>query len=206
MVSWEITRHRIALFGRVTDAQAGKPLPGARVEITQGPPELAARLALLARQAEGRWESLAERPDRTQAALDGHFHFLDLPAGSYTLTASLPATGSRYGTVTGQAALTAGPQGTSRAAVDLALPATTVQGHVTNPQGAPLALAQVGLRGGAERALTDAQGGYRLSGLETGQRTLVVSARGFQTRSLTVGLGPPGAVATVDLQLQPSPP
>jgi Carboxypeptidase regulatory-like domain len=206
MAAKKTVRHRVALYGRVTDAQSGKPLSSARVEIVQASAAFADRLALLARQAGGSWPALAERPDRTRTAPDGHYHFLDLPAGTYMLRASLPAEGSRHGVAIAQATLTAGPQGVSRAAVDFALPATTVQGRVTNQHGDPLVLAEVGLRGGAERAFTDGQGSYRLAGLETGPRTLVISAPGYQLLARAVALGPPGSVATVDLTLQPAPP
>jgi hypothetical protein len=41
--------------------------------------------------------ALAKRLDRTSTATDGYFHFLDLPDGDYTLIASLPGVGIRYG-------------------------------------------------------------------------------------------------------------
>src|SRR6185295_7238261 len=123
--TWEIVRHRAVIAGRVTDARTGRPLPGARVEITAGPPAFTGRPALLARQHGSRWETMAERPDRTRAAADGFFRFLDLPAGPYTLTGSLPGSGSRYGTATAQVALTVDGQGNvSLQTAVLALPAT----------------------------------------------------------------------------------
>lgn len=64
-------RHQVAIAGRVTDAETGKPIRGARV-------------------------SLGSRPETITAA-DGHFHLLDLSPGEYTLQASLPGAGTRYG-------------------------------------------------------------------------------------------------------------
>lgn len=199
-------RRRVALYGNVTDAATGKPVAGVRVEITQGPADFSQRLALQARAAGERWPALEERPDRTRTAADGHFHFLDLPAGSYTVNASLPAAGSRYGTATAQATLTEDSQQTvSRASLDLKLPATTVKGKVMDAQGAPIRLAVVGLRGGPERAVTADAGTYEISGLEAGKRTFVVSARNFKDLTQTLDLGS-GAVTASDFTLQPSPP
>src|SRR5947209_8433343 len=98
-MSVEVVRHRVVIAGRIADALSGQPLAGARVEITGAPAAFTSLLALRA-MAGDRWATLAERPDRTSTARDGHFHFLDLPAGAYTLTVSLPDAGSRYGTAT----------------------------------------------------------------------------------------------------------
>ncbi len=202
--SWEIVRHRAAISGRVTDGQTGRPLPGARVEITAGPPAFTGRLPLLAKQHGSRWETMEERPDRTRAAADGFFRFLDLPAGQYTLTGTLPGSGSRYGTATAQVTLTADGQGNvSLQTAALALPATTVQGRVSGPADAAVRLAEVRVQGSGERAWSDAQGNYVLSGVEAGSRKLMVSARGFQTKSETVTLGQPGASTTRDVILSP---
>ncbi len=70
-MAFESFSHRASIAGRVTDAQTGKPVPGARVEVPGGP-----------------W---------ILTAGDGFFRFLDLRPGSYTLTVSLPGAGSRYG-------------------------------------------------------------------------------------------------------------
>ena len=60
----------MAIAGRVTDAETGKSIRGARVSLGRGP--------------------------ATFTAADGHFHFLDLSPGEYTLQASLPGAGTRY--------------------------------------------------------------------------------------------------------------
>jgi hypothetical protein len=202
--AWDTVRRRAAIAGRVTEAPSGRPLPGARVEIIAGPPEFTGRLALLAQQYGSRWEVMAERPDRTRAAADGFFRFLDLPAGPYTLSGSLPGSGTRYGTASVQITLTEDSQGiVPLATADLALPATTIQGRVSDAADAAVWLAEVRVQGSGERAWSDAQGSYVLSGVETGTRNLTVSARGFQAKSDAVTLGPPGAAATRDVVLSP---
>lgn len=202
--AWETVRHRAAIAGRVSDLRTGVPLPGARVEITAGPPELTARLALLAQQSGSLWETMAERLDRTRAASDGFFRFLDLPAGQYTLTASLPGSGTRYGTATAQLTRTADGQGNvALATAGLALPATTIQGRVSDAADAAVSLAEVRVQGSGERAWSDAQGNYVLAGVEPGARRLTVSAQGFQTMSDTVTLGQPGASMTRNVILSP---
>jgi hypothetical protein len=179
-----------------------------RVEITSAPAAFLSLLALRARGAGDLWAALAERPDRTRTARDGHYHFLDLPAGAYTLTATFPAAGSRYGAATLPLTLVADSLGTVLLAKgDLALPPTAVQGKVNGLSslagGVPMAEISVG--GSGERTWSDAQGAYRLSGIEAGARTLLVSARGFAPKSQAVTLAHPGAVLTLDLSLTPSP-
>ncbi|HEX6904111.1 MAG TPA: carboxypeptidase regulatory-like domain-containing protein [Thermoanaerobaculia bacterium] len=199
-------RHRVAIYGNVSDAVTGRPIEGARVEITQGPQGFSERLALQARAAGKDWPALQERPDRTRTAADGHFHFMDLPAGNYSLAATLAAAGSRYGSAQAQATLTEDARKTvSRAQLELKLPPTTVRGTIKDGQGNPVRFAEVGLRGGPERAVADGVGFFVLSGLEAGKRTFVVSARGFKDLSRTVDVAP-GVTSTADFNLQPSPP
>jgi protocatechuate 3,4-dioxygenase beta subunit len=171
-MAWQTFGHRASIAGRVTDAQTGKPLPGVRVGIASGPEVLTAG--------------------------DGFYRFLDLPAGTYTLTASLPGSGSRYGTASEQVTL-----GEDLEMVDLALPATTVKGKVKDQGGQAVKMAEVRVQGSGERAWSDAQGNYALSGVEAGSRKIAVSASGFQKVSETVTLGQPGAVATRDVTLSP---
>jgi hypothetical protein len=214
MTTWEIVRHRVAIAGRLSDLETGKPIRRGRVEITEAPAEFASGLDLKARQAGERWLVLGERPDRKATAADGHFHFLDLPAGDYTLTASLPGAGSRYGTAT--AAATVALDAEDRfvlATADMDLPPTTVKGQLRGPPGGnphnptpgePVVMAEVRIRGSGERAFSDSEGNYRLSGLEKGQRTVLFTARGYQDPPpQTVDLAVPGAVLTLDLTLEP---
>lgn len=214
MTTVDLVRHQVAIAGRLTDLETGKPLAGARVEITGAPSEFTAWLDLRARQFGDRWPVLAERPDRKRTAADGHFHFLDLPAGAYTLTASLPGAGSRYGTAT--AAATVALDAEERfvlAAADVSLPPTTVKGRISGPPGGtknkptpgdPVMMAEVRVRGSGERTFSDGDGNYRLSELEPGERTVLVTARGFQDPApQLVVLGAPGATVTLDVALEP---
>jgi Carboxypeptidase regulatory-like domain len=203
--TWEIVRHRAAIAGRVKDARTGEPLAEARIEITAGPQAFTRRLALVAQQHGSGWAALAERPDRTRAARDGFFRFLDLPAGQYTLRAALPGSGTRYGTATVQVTLSADGQGNvSLGTVDLALPATTIQGRIKAAPNAAVWMAEVRIQGSGERAWSDAQGNYVIPGIEAGTRRLTVSARGFRLKLETVTLGQPGDMVTRDVTLSPS--
>ena len=92
----ETVRHQVAIAGRVTDGQTAHWLGAALSDHGR-----ARRVHDLAEHACTPVRAGVGEPDRAYQALtaiDGHFHFLDLPDGQYTLTASLPGYGSRYGT------------------------------------------------------------------------------------------------------------
>jgi len=69
---WEVSRRTVSVAGRVTDARTGRSINGVHVKIASGSTRCIAR-----------------------TGADGHFHFLDLPDGQYTLTALLPSSGLR---------------------------------------------------------------------------------------------------------------
>jgi hypothetical protein len=162
-------------------------------------------LKIRARQYGGRWAAMVERPDRTQTAADGHFHFLDLPDGAYTLIVSLPGFGSRYGTAQAQASVARDAQGKiAMAGVEITLPPTTIAGQITGKDSAAVVMARVQVKGSGESAFSDGQGHYLLAGLEVGSRTLLVSAQGYQPVSQTVAISQAGATQTLNLALVPS--
>src|SRR5262245_25820400 len=85
--------HRAAIIGRTLDQRTQTPLTGVEVVITTGPTAWTARVAAL---QQGQPNA---RPDRMISDANGFFRWLDLPAGAYTLAATLP--GTRYLAATG---------------------------------------------------------------------------------------------------------
>ena len=188
-------RHQVALAGQVKDAQTQRPVDRAQVAITAAPAAFTAWLALKAIQYGEGWDRLGERPDHTRTAPDGHFHFLDLPDGQYTLTVSLPGAGSRYGTAEVNAQVARSLHDPAKITpADIALPPTTLKGQVTDATThEAVSLAEVLVQGSGERTFSDTQGNYCLVGLEVGTRTVQVSARGYKAYIQTVQLRQAGA-------------
>lgn len=202
MSDWETVRHSVAVCGQVTDAQTGAAVGGARVEITAAPAAFADWLALQARQHGDRWATLKERPDRIYTAVDGHFHFMDLPDGEYTLTVTLPDSGSRYGEAQVTATVSRNAEGAIlMATADAWLPPTTLTGEITGPGGGAVVMAEVRVQGSGERAFSDGTGRYLLAGLEVGDRTVRFSAQGYEALSQPVTLDHPGVVQVLDVAL-----
>jgi len=201
MSTFETARHQVAIAGRVSDARTARPLAGVLVRIVAGPPAFTNLVATLAQHGGASWGARAERLDQTVTPPDGHFAFLDLPNGQYAVTASLPTTGTRYGTRSLQVTVSRDERGALRVGrVDLTVPPTTLEGRVTRASGGPLSMADVQIRGG-ERAKTDAEGRYVLSPLETGTRHVIAASTGFQSLSRTVTFAAPGTTKTLDFTL-----
>jgi len=194
MNDWQIARHQVAIAGRVTDAETHKPMARVCVSITGMPPAFRQKLDLLEKAHSSSWESLSERPDRTQAHNDGLFLFVDLPPGKYSLTAEAPRLGSRYGKVQQQVTVAQDAKGNVRmVAVNFALPPTVLRGKVTGASHkAGVAMAEVRVKGSGEYAYTDSQGQYALMRIEAGKRTVLVIAQGYKTKILPVLLDKPG--------------
>lgn len=187
MAHWEQTRRQVAIVGRVADAQTGQPLPNARVTISAAPAAFSRWLAARALQHGAQWAVLAQRPDRAFTQADGRFHFLDLPDGDYTLTATLPELGSRYGSGQAQATVARGSGGTiTLAAADIALPPTAIKGQITGRNSAPVVLAEVRLKGSSTRTFSDNQGRYLLTGVQAGPQTVLVLAQGYPAKETTI--------------------
>ena len=207
MVLVVTVRHQVAIAGRITDAQTGTPIAGANVQIATGPAAWTDALAKLAAVHGAAWATLQERPDRRRTSADGHFHFLDLPNGAYQLTASLPLSGSRYGTTQVQASVARDETGKiAMATADVALPTTMITGRITGPGLTPVAMATARLKGSGESTYSDSQGRYRLSAIEAGTRAVQISAQGFQPAVNQAVLGQPGASQNLDFTLVPTGP
>jgi hypothetical protein len=194
--------HQAAVAGRVVEAATGRPVGGAQVTLSGGPAPFGELLALSAMRYGAAWPTMTERADRTRTAADGHFVFLDLPDGQYTVTAGLPQRGVRYGTT--QAMVQIGRDGDGVIAIvhiDLELAATSIAGQVTAVGGGPIMMAAVTLEGSGEEVLSDAQGRYMLAGVETGERALVASAQGYTPVRTTASLQAPGATLDVNFTL-----
>ena len=57
---------QVAIAGRVNDGQTGKPVGSAQVSITNMPDAFKKKLEGASKQYGTRWDSLADRPDRTR--------------------------------------------------------------------------------------------------------------------------------------------
>lgn len=206
MAQWEEIRHQVAISGRVTDAQTGRAIGSAQVRIIAAPLVFMEWLANRAKQYGDKWKIMMERPDRIRTAADGHFHFMDLPDGQYTLTASLPGSGTRYGTAQNVVTVTRDAEGNITMAVaDMDLPSTMLNGRITIQNTTdPVVMAEVLIQGIGERTFSDGDGQYLLAGLEIGQRTVVISAQGYQQISHTVQFSQAGEELTSDFIMEPA--
>jgi len=179
MVKIEATRHQVAVAGQVDW------LDNRRIQYGD------------------RWNSMVERADRTRTAPDGHFHFIDLPDGQYTLTALLPGVGSRYGTAQLVVTVFRDDKGNiNMAQADIALPPTTIKGKISKQSAESVPMAEVRVKGSGERVFSNSKGEYLMAGLEKGKRTVLVSVQGFKVASQTAQLNR-GAVHTLNFTLLP---
>jgi len=182
--------HRVAIAGRVINAQTQQAITNAQVTFSEMPDKYRSILKLKAMQyGVESWEKI--RPDRTYSDQKGYYFFRDLPAGDYRLVDSLPNTGTRYGSAN-QTVTSAGDSGkTGVIHIDLCLSPTGVQGKITAPENEKF-IAKVRIQGQNEYALTNGDGEYLLTGVEASSQevTLVISASGYEL-NLSPELYPP---------------
>ncbi|NER39460.1 MAG: carboxypeptidase-like regulatory domain-containing protein [Oscillatoria sp. SIO1A7] len=191
----QLRRHKVAIYGRVSDEETELAIHGAVVEMTSMPEAFENWLALHSLQYGRSWATMRERPDRKITSVDGYFYFVDLPNGDYTLRASLPKAGTRYGTAEVSATVSREIPDNINKTANIALPPTAIKGQIVDENGDPVGMAKVKIKGSSEYAFSDGDGNYFLSNLEASQnpetgRTAeaIVSARGYYTNSKTVEL------------------
>jgi Carboxypeptidase regulatory-like domain/CarboxypepD_reg-like domain len=180
-------RHQVAIAGQVSDQETGQTIGNAIVEITEMPDAFKTKRSLQALQYGSQWETLAKRCDRATTAIDGFFYFSDLPAGQYTLTASLPGAATRYKIA--QIIVTVPPSRDNPsqpkfAVANLTLSPSGIRGKVTDLQDVEIARVNVKILGSGESTVTDDKGEFQLIGLESSRqkRTVKVSfsVKGYQ--------------------------
>ena len=163
MTARETIRHRVAVAGRVVDERTRRGVAGAEVRLSGG-----------------------TRSGQVRTAADGHFHFLDLPDGSYALEAALPSLGDRYGGASARVDVSRDAEGNVVIPrVELVLRPTTVIGRVSSAAAAgsvAVGMAEVRVKG-------------------SGERTLEVVRDGYETASASAALDEPGTVKTLDFVL-----
>ena len=212
-----VIRHVVSLAGCVREAASAdfpptpredeRRLAGVLIEIIDGPPAFAARVAA--------WQldphTGRARPDRAVSQMDGIYFFAGLPPGAYRLRVSAPAFGSRLGVV--ETAVIDVPSPPPRiptapvrpVRVDVALPATRLRGVITRADtGASVPGGLVRVRGDPQMTRTDDAGRYELRRLVRGKTTVEVSAPAFAVAQATVTLVA-GEGAVLNVQLDPAP-
>ncbi|MBD1873781.1 carboxypeptidase regulatory-like domain-containing protein [Nodosilinea sp. FACHB-131] len=200
-------RRQVAIAGRVVEALTQRAIAGAVVTINQAPPAFQQRLRL-------KQLTVGDRPieglSQVVSAIDGCFHFLDLPVGTYTLTASLPGTGTCYSTVTTpELTVALNSEGQAEPAIaPITLPTTALTGTITHNKK-PVCMARIQVEGSSPAVFSNAEGSYLLTGLEVwpagepGQALrprVQVFAKGYPTLVQGVQLKQ-GGVTTLDFKV-----
>jgi len=188
---WSLARHRVSIWGTMTDAVTHKPITGVEVTLDKMPAKFEQTLERLARYEGKDWARKVQRPDKTVSREDGLFFFLDLPEGEYELHAVLPRCGGRYGDATQAKKVSSGePKKNGAGAlkdmrVDLVLRPTAIKGRITDAaNNAGVGMAEVRVKGSGERAFSDLKGLFMLGPVEAtaAERTLQAFAQGYASK------------------------
>jgi hypothetical protein len=163
---WVVLRQAACVAGCVLIAETTQPLPGTRIDVANGQGPVAS----------------------TIARADGSFVMLGLPSGTYTLNASTPQLGGRYGSRE-LYDVTIPAQGPIEP-LTIYLPPTGLRGFVQAKDATgtlqPVAGAQMQLRDDTITVLTKTNGEYELAGVTAGTHILMVTANGYATKSLKI--------------------
>lgn len=224
MAAWmklQSTRHQVAIAGVVSDAETGVLISDAEVKLGQASAAFNHWLALKAlpfKEAlnqDGRIQlsstvTLVQEQEAlflvTYTGLDGHYYFIDLPTGIYSLQVALPNLGTRYGTRQVKNLNVTDVQATI---ANFSLPPTGIKGRILDSAQKPVAMAKVQIEGNPVAVFSDRNGDYGLTGLEVWQRDptaksarplVTVSAQGYQNAASSVWLSV-GEMKSLDLTL-----
>ncbi|MDE2774020.1 MAG: TonB-dependent receptor [Gemmatimonadota bacterium] len=91
-------------------------------------------------------------------------------------------------------------QNPARAGQDVSL---SVEGRIVDDSGRAIPYAGVALKGSPRSVRADADGRFRLTGLEVGPVTVIVSAQGYAAVETEVDVGPEAALAVITLVRDP---
>lgn len=143
---------------------------------------------------------------RAKTKPDGIYYFTDLAAGTYTVSASLPGKGSRYGSAQQIVNVSVELNGDiNLVSLSMSLNPTTLTGTVRGLDGenveGDLVLAEVRIKGGESLAYTDSLGIYTLNEVEVGARTLQFSAVGYASEERDITLTSAGESLTQNIVL-----
>ncbi|MEG3933732.1 MULTISPECIES: carboxypeptidase regulatory-like domain-containing protein [unclassified Microcoleus] len=210
MSAKEQTKNRVAIAGRVIDAETKLAIAGALVEVSQKQGKFKNWLDLHALQYAKSWEKMVKRPDRTLTAIDGWFYFVDLPDADecYTLTVSRPSAGTRYGVANSETIKVVYFNNDRITWTPIGLPPTAIKGRITDSKNCPIFMAKVQVAGSSESAFSDKDGDYFLHGLEVCKPqqkktiTIKVYARGYEEVSQSVEISQGQILEPINLSLQ----
>jgi hypothetical protein len=202
MSLWQIRRHQVCIAGRISEAGTVRAMPRVLVTIVDMPVGFRRKLEWQMRSSASSLDGRG-RIDQTLTRDDGLFWFMDLPDGAYSLVAELPSRGSRLGKARATATVERDESGNVKIAhANFILSPTGLRGKVTGVgRKAGVAMAEVRVKGSGEYSLTDAEGAYLLTGIESGMRTVLVRAQGYKTLAEPVMLAQPGASHVLDFNL-----
>lgn len=208
MTHFETISHKVSIAGEVTDSQTGNPISNAYVRISEAPAAFNSLLNIKAKQNDDTWNSMLERPDRTRTNANGHYHFMDLPKGKYTIVATLGDRYTRYGKAEIEVDVSDNTDEDFKYSEgDIKLPSTSVKGVITDKAtDEPIVFAEVRVRGSGETTISNNKGEYLLNGLEATDnksRGIQVVAKGYKLISRNIKLSQPGSVKTLNIGLEP---